>query len=276
VAVPLIAFLGAGLGWRAAFVITGSLGLLWVIPWMWLFRFSSDSPGVTDQAHGLAAGRAGGRAAHPEGESEGQRWKLMLADPNTWRFTLARLLTDPVWYFFLFWFPKYLISEHAMSLIRVGEFAWVVYLAAGTGTILGGWASGLLIKRGVPIVAARKRIMLIAACIVPLSPLIAFAPAIPLVLSIASFVVLAQLAWQVTLGTLIIDVYPQRFVATVFGIIATGGGLGGLLSTNAIGHLVTHFSYKPVYILMAFLHPCALFVLWQVRAASSPNVMEAK
>ena len=60
----------------------------------------------------------------------------MLADSNTWRFTLARLLTDPVWYFFLFWFPKYLISEHSMSLIRVGEFAWVVYLAAGAGTII--------------------------------------------------------------------------------------------------------------------------------------------
>jgi len=276
VAVPLVAFLGVGLGWRAAFVITGSLGLLWVIPWMWLFRFSRDSHPVTDQAHDITAGHTGARAAYPEGETEGQRWKLMLADPNTWRFTLARLLTDPVWYFFLFWFPKYLIGEHSLSLIRVGELAWVVYLAAGAGTILGGWASGLLIKRGIPIVAARRRILLIAACIVPLSPLIAYAPAVILVLGVASFVVLAQLAWQVTLGTLIIDVYPQRFVATVFGIIATGGGLGGLLSTNAIGHLVTHFSYKPVYILMAFLHPCALFLLWKVRASSSPNGTEAK
>ena len=88
--------------------------------------------------------------------------------------------------------------------------------------------------------------------------------------------VLAQLAWQVTLGTLIIDVYPQRFVATVFGIIATGGGLGGLLSTNAIGHVVTHFSYKPVYILMAFLHPCALYFMWKVRASNPPKVIEAK
>ena len=131
VAVPLIAFLWAELGWRAAFVITGSLGLLWVIPWLWLFRISGNPPGVTEQPHTLKNGYLAGRAANPEGETEGQRWKLMLADSNTWRFTLARLLTDPVWYFFLFWFPKYLISEHSMSLVRVGRSAWVVYLAAG-------------------------------------------------------------------------------------------------------------------------------------------------
>jgi ACS family hexuronate transporter-like MFS transporter len=163
-----------------------------------------------------------------------------------------------------------------MSLIRVGELAWIVYFAAGVGTILGGWTSGFLIKRGMSPVAARKRTMLIAALLVPLSPLISFVPAIKWVLGIASLVVLAQLAWQVTLGTLIIDIYPQRRVATVFGIIAAGSGLGGLLSTIAIGHLVSHFSYKPVYIMMAFLHPCALFLLWKIRAPMPANHMEAE
>jgi ACS family hexuronate transporter-like MFS transporter len=152
----------------------------------------------------------------------------------------------------------------------------VVYFAAGVGTILGGWASGFLIQRGLRPVAARKTIMLISATLVPWSFLIAYMPTVTWVLGIASLAVLGQLAWQVTLGTLIIDIYPQKIVATVFGIIAAGSGLGGIVSTNAIGHLVTHFSYKPVYIMMAFLHPCALLLLWKIRTPIAANQKQAE
>ncbi|HET7210006.1 MAG TPA: hypothetical protein VFI95_25760, partial [Terriglobales bacterium] len=111
----------------------------------------------------------------------------------------------------------------------------------------------------------RKRVMLIAAVVVPFSPLVPLTPTVTLALCIASVVVLAQLAWQVNLATLIIDVYPQRFVATVFGIITAASGLGGFLFTYVVGHLVTRVSYKPVFILMAFFQPCALLLLWGIR-----------
>ena len=107
--------------------------------------------------------------------------------------------------------------------------------------------------------------MLIAAFFVPLGAGIVYLPAVSWVLGTASLVVLAQMAWQVTMGTLIIDIYPRRIVATVFGMIATGSGLGGILSTNVIGHVLAHFSYKPVYIMMALLHPCALYLVWRIR-----------
>jgi MFS transporter, ACS family, hexuronate transporter len=277
VAVPVIAFLGAQYGWRATFVFTGLLGLLWVIPWFWLHRLASEHPKhsapperrsparIPDPERMRTSGLPRNLISPPGGDSEWQRWKQMLADKNTWLLALARFLTDPVWYFYVFWFPKYLIDVRSMSLIRVGELAWIVYLAADAGTILGGWASGFLIKHGMAPVSARKKIMVFAALVVPFSPLVALAPTVTLALCIASVVVLAQLAWQVNLGTLIIDVYPQRFVATVFGIITAGSGLGGFLFTNAVGHLVTAFSYKPVFVLMAFLHPCALLLLWRIR-----------
>ncbi|MGD0124009.1 MAG: MFS transporter [Terriglobia bacterium] len=262
-AVPMVAFLAASHGWRAPFIVTGLLGLLWVVPWAVWYKSPNIVQETGDVVRDLPAGLF--RESLPQ-ESEWQRWKILLGDLNTWLLTLARFLTDPVWYFFLFWFPKYLLSVHSMSLIRVGELAWVVYFAAGMGTIIGGWASGFLVKRGLQPVSARKRIMLISALIVPSSALLAFVPTANWALLISSLVVFAQLAWQVTLGTLIIDLYPQRIVATVFGIIATGSGLGGILSTNAIGHLVTQFSYRPVFVMMAFLHPCALFLLWKIRA----------
>ena len=268
-AVPMVAFLGAIHGWRVPFIVTGLCGLLWVLPWVALYR----SPTIARETGDVAAGLSGNSLSQ---ESEWCRWKVLLGDLNTWLLTLARFLTDPVWYFFLFWFPKYLLGVHSMSLVQVGELAWVVYFAAGMGTILGGWASGFLVKSGLQPVSARKRIMLISALIVPSSALIAFVATTTWVLVIASLVVLAQLAWQVTLGTLIIDLYPQRIVATVFGIIATGSGLGGILSTNAIGHLVTHFSYRPVYLMMAFLHPCALILLWRIRTPIPSSLLEAE
>ena len=269
VAAPVIAILGAQYGWRATFVLTGMLGLLWVVPWLLLHRSAGKHQLTIDRENMDSSSLARSSILGLEGDSEWQRWKHMLVDTNTWLLALARFLTDPVWYFYVFWFPKYLMDSRSMSLIRVGELAWVVYLAADVGTIWGGWASGLLIKRGMPPVSARKRIMVIAALFVPLSPLVAFAPTVTIALCVASVVVLAQLAWQVSLATLIIDIYPQRFVATVFGIITAGSGLGGFLSTIAVGHLVTHFSYKPVFVLMAFLHPCALLLLWRLRTPLS-------
>jgi ACS family hexuronate transporter-like MFS transporter len=273
VAVPMVAFLGASHGWRLPFIVTGLLGMLWVVPWVAWYK----SPNIVVEAGAVARDLPVGlfRESLPQ-ESEWQRWKTLLGDLNTWLLTLARFLTDPVWYFFLFWFPKYLLRVHSMSLIRVGELAWVVYFAAGMGTIIGGWASGFLVKRGLPPVSARKRIMVISALIVPSSALLAFVPTVKWALLISSLVVFAQLAWQVTLGTLIVDLYPQRIVATVFGIIATGSGFGGILSTNAIGHIVTHFSYRPVYAMMAFLHPCALLLLWKIRAPIRVTLREAE
>jgi ACS family hexuronate transporter-like MFS transporter len=274
VAVPLVAFLGAGHGWRVPFVVTGSCGLLWVIPWAVLYKSPHDSQQISNP--GAATAQSVGRPVLSRSQSgERQRWALMLQDRNTWLMTLARFLTDPVWYFYLFWFPKYLLGVRNLSLIRVGQLAWLVYFAATVGTILGGWASGFLIQRGLRPVAARKAIMLICALLVPFTAFVPYVPTIIGVLGIGSVAVLSQLAWQVTLGALIMDVYPQKMVATVFGIIAAGSGLGGILSTNAIGHLVTSFSYRPVYLLMACLHPSALYLLWNIRDPGSAQGMKA-
>jgi len=271
VAPPIIALLATSYGWRSTFVFTGLLGLIWVLPWLWLYQTPHKHSRITDQELALIDAERGsetnaaGAVADASKEGEAERWAGLLRRRETWLLLLSRVLTDPVWYFYLFWFPKYLSDARGLSLSEVGRLVWVVYLAADLGSIIGGWASGAMIKRGVSIIPSRKRVMFAAACLLPLSPFIVFVPSLYLALGIASVAACAHLAWQVTLGVMIVDLYPPRTVATVFGVIAAGSGLGGLISTGVVGRLVTDYSYVPVFCLMGGLHPLALLLIWQIK-----------
>jgi ACS family hexuronate transporter-like MFS transporter len=269
IAPPLIAWLATSYSWRSAFVFTGALGLLWVIPWLWLYRRPEEHPRITAEELALVPSSPkedeAVKTSADHSTSEWQRWKGLLSRRETWLILLIRLMTDPVWYFYLFWFPKYLQDSRHLTLLEVGRIAWIVYLAADIGSVLGGVVSGILIKRGLLPVASRKRVMTVAACLLPLSPLVAFAPSTGLAILVAAIVALAHLTFQATGGALVVDLYPSKTIATAFGIIAAGSGLGGMISTNIVGRLVTNYSYTPVFILMGLLHPLALLLLWRVR-----------
>jgi len=262
VAPPLIAWLALSYGWRGAFVVTGVLGLLWVIPWLWLYRPPHEHPRLTDAERVLVPPPA---PTSTTGGAEWTLWRTLLTQRDTWLLLGTRVLTDPVWYFYLFWFPKYLTDTRGLSLIEVGRVAWVVYLAADLGALGGGWLSGRLIDRGYAPVAARKLVLRIAATTILVGPLVAWAPSIPLVLLCAAVVACSQLAWQVTIGALIVDRYPPASVATAFGIVAAGSGFGGMVSTGIVGYLVSNYSYVPVFVTMALLHPLALALVWFLR-----------
>jgi ACS family hexuronate transporter-like MFS transporter len=169
-------------------------------------------------------------------------------------------LTDPVWYFLLFWFPKYLNDARHLSLIDTAKIAWIVYLAADFGCISAGVLSAMLIRRGVDPPASRIRVMVIAALLLPLSPLIAYSPTALVAVLVASACAFGHLLWQTSLSTLIVDLYPKRLMGTVFGLVAAGSGLGGMLSTNLVARVVTKYSYTPIFITMGLLHPIAWFL----------------
>jgi MFS transporter, ACS family, hexuronate transporter len=258
---PLIAWLALSYTWRGAFVITGVLGLLWIVPWLWLYQPPSAHPRLTDAERAIVPVVSGARGSKPPG-AEWALWRTLLTQRDTWLLLGSRVLTDPVWYFYLFWFPKYLTDTRGLSLVEVGRVAWVVYLAADVGALLGGWLSGRLIDRGHAPMTARKMVLRLAASTILVGPLVAWAPSIPLVLVCAACVALSQLAWQVTIGALIVDRYPPESVATAFGIVAAGSGFGGMVSTGIVGYLVTHYSYVPVFVGMAGLHPLAFALVW--------------
>ena len=241
IAPPLIAFLALQYGWRAAFVITGAAGFVWLAIWLYVYRSPSGAPVRT---------------------IEPIRWGPILRDRSVWGLAVARLIADPVWYFYLFWFPKYLTDERGMSLVQVASLAWIVYLAADLGSVGGGLLSGRFIKAGMQPARSRIVAMACAAALAPLGMLISLQPEVAFTLAIGALVACAHLVFQVNMGALVVDLYPMRNMATVFGLIAAGSALGGFASTQVVGQLASTGEYDRIFLLMGALHPVAWLIAW--------------
>jgi len=255
IAPPMIGWLALTYGWRAAFVGTGALGLVWLVAWLLIYPRRSREAVATPAAP--------------------TPWAAIVRERPIWGFALSRLIADPVWYFYLFWFPKYLIDQRGLLLAAVAGIAWVVYLAADFGSIGGGLFSGWLIKRGVPAAKSRLIACALAATLTPFGMLIATGIGVNWTLAIAALVGFAHLIFQINLGTLVVDLYPKRVVATIFGFVAAGSALGGIFSTKLVGQLAASGNYATIFVLMGALHPIAVLVAWgtlrsQPRSALRP------
>jgi len=241
---PLIGGVAMIYGWRSAFVVTGVAGLLWLGAWLWIHPREERTVTV------------------PGAAQEGVLWGTLLRDRTLWLLVLSRAIADPVWYFYLFWFPKYLNDVRGMKLAAVASVAWVVYLAADIGSVGGGAISSWLVKRGVEPTRSRLIAMGGAAVVAPVGMISAFHPALPLLFAIGSAVAFAHLVYQINISTLVVDLYPGRNIATVFGIIGAGSALGGMLSAQVVGSLVSSGNFDRSFVLMAFLPPLAFGVAW--------------
>lgn len=276
---------GHGTGWRMAFLITGALGVLWVIPWLLLYRKPSESRFITPAERDYI--QDGAPPPNPATDEKAWSWGKVLTFKPLWLLLVGRLLTDPVWYFYQFWFAKYLNTDRGVAQSDL-TITWIVYAAAGVGSLAGGWLSGVLIKRGATPIRARLWVMLGCACITPLSPLIASVSGLPPTMVLTSIVVFASLSWLINISALIVDVAPKHSLGTIFSVVAAGSTLGGIImnmivavmvsgpSTKAAGFLDAAFQkllgpllemvsgqgYGPWFLAMAALHPLALALLW--------------
>jgi ACS family hexuronate transporter-like MFS transporter len=255
IAPPLIGSLTLRHGWQAVFLVTGAAGLLWIIPWLLLYREGTPSAAVPVVQPGEPA-----------------PWHILLRTKNLWLLLLARLLTDPVWFFYLFWYPKFLGSAAHLSLQRLGHTVWVIYLAADLGAILGGVFSGLLIRRGWMPMKAGRAVMTVAACVFPFSILIALAHSLPIMLGLASVLAFAHMAWLICLTAIALDLFRQQELGTAFGFISAGSGLGGLISTELIGHAIGTLGYVPIFAVMGAMHPLALLLIWSLRRSAGSRI----
>lgn len=266
--------------WQAAFVATGAIGLLWVVPWLWLYRRPDLHPRITPRELEIIRADGNAPAATPQEpeQSEAQRWKEALGNRTVWALALGRLLTDPVWYFYQFWFAKYLFSARQVSQEGLAVTTFV-YLAADFGSLLGGLASGYLIRRRFGPGAARLWTMLICAVLVPLSMAVPKVGSVAVVVILGMIVVLAHLAWLANITALVVDLIPKRLLATCFGIVAAGSAAGGIAMNEVVKRLAQAQHYHPWFVAMAFLHPLAwilLFVVLRRRLmASAAATVEA-
>jgi ACS family hexuronate transporter-like MFS transporter len=254
-AAPLVAFISLRWGWRMAFVVTGAAGLLLAAVWLLVYRKPAAAlrPGERER---LAAGDDFGEPAAARKLS----WRELARLKPMWVILLARMLTDPLWYFYLFWFPKYLQDARGFTLADVGRTVWMVFVAADLGSMLGGWLSGRFARAGVGPVNARLKVMTGAAALLTMSFALPLAPGRAWPLALASLFAFAHMAWLTCATTLSVDIFPASIIGSAHGAIGAGSSLGGLLSTVVVGWLVTEYSYQPVFLLMSFLHPLAL--LW--------------
>jgi ACS family hexuronate transporter-like MFS transporter len=239
--------------WHWAFIITGAAGFMWVAAWLLVARRPPVQAGRSD------AGKT---------ESGWAFWRSLLSQRMVWVFMLARLLTDAVWYFYLFWMPKYLHSVRGLDQEAL-KIMWVVFLAADLGFLGGGFISGRLIKTGMKPPGARLWVMMFAALVVPVSPLVALVPSAGLAIGLGALVAFAHAMWLSNISALIVDIVPPRIMATTFGIIAGGSALGGIAMNSLVSWFVRDFSYTPVFVVMAFMHPAAILLLWRYRKTAT-------
>lgn len=284
---PVVAnWLGQGTGWRLAFILTGLGGLVWIVPWLWFYRKPAENRLITESERKLIEDSAGAENPALSAAANAWSWKQVFLFRGTWLLLLGRLITDPVWYFYQFWFPKYLSADRHLSQEQL-KITWIVYAAAGVGSLLGGWLSGQFVKRGVAPASSRLWVMLGCACIMPLSPFIASVTGMNLTMTLTICTVFASLAWLINISSLVVDVVPKHSLGTVFSVVATGSTIGGIMmnmivatmvsgpSTNPAGFLdqavksvlgpllemVQGHGYAQWFWIMAFLHPIAWIIL---------------
>lgn len=239
IAAPLVAGLMVAFGWRAAFVVTGAAGFVWIAAWLAVYP---------------------NRAAAAKSEKRISKSEL-LRRPETWGLLAARFVSDPVWWFYLFWLPKYLADQRGFTMLQVGKFAWLPYLFADAGALIGGWISGHLVKRGWPSVRARMVSMLPFALVMPASLAIPATPGAAAAVALICAITFSHMAWRTNLATITNDIYPAEVVGTVSGIIACGGGLGAALFMWLTGQIVERVSYTAIFVIMGFLHPLAYLIV---------------
>lgn len=253
---PLLAvWLASRFGWQWAFFATGLAGLFWLVPWMWLAPW-------------------GTRSREPDASGPAASWRDVFSQPVVWVLMIARMLTDSVWYFLQFWFPKYLSAERSFSQADLSQ-VWLVYLAADIGLVGGGLLSGWLVTRGMPPVRARLSLMAVAALLVPVAAVVPFVDGTSLVFAAVMVAAFGHALWLTNLSTLAIDLIPARMLATSFGAIAAGSGLGGIVMNMLVAATIERQSYAACFMVAAVLHPLAIGLvaggLWKAVSAGGPG-----
>jgi len=235
---------------------------VWMIGWWWAYPRGAGKQSTAVAASASDASPADEAAAAPTPPSMKGVWGRLARDRTLWALVASRAVADPVWYFYLFWFPKYLGDARGMSLMAVASLAWIVYVAADIGSVGGGLISGGLVKRGMDPVQARLRTMIGAACLAPVGIFVALHPPIPVLLGLACLVTFAHLTYQINLTTMTVDLFPSRYIASVAGLVGCGSALGGMVSAQVVGHLVAGGNFDRAFVLMAVLHPIAVVLAW--------------
>jgi ACS family hexuronate transporter-like MFS transporter len=261
VAPPMTVWLVGLTGWRGAFLATGAIGAAWVALWCIFYHAPAASPFLADDER-AAMQPPSAIDRDPQGDVARPPSLLsLLGRRDVWGLSLIRFLVDPVFYFYMFWIPKYLAQERGLSLAEIGRLTWIPFLALGVSNILGGWASDRLIAAGCSPGKARRVVMAAAALLTVSSSAAAFAGSAASAVAAMALLMFAHGFWITNYVTVISETFEENSVATVMGLSGMVGTVGGMLANTTIGWVADRYSFLPVWIASGCMYPLALLVL---------------
>jgi len=273
IVIPIIL---ATYGWQAAFLVTGAIGFIWLFFWVKFYRTPENKPRLT--ATELAHIRSD--QENTQEQEKGISWVRLLALPQTWTFITGKFLTDPVWWFFLFWLPSYFSTTFSLDLTKPSLQLAFIYLSTAIGSIGGGYLSGYFIRLGWPVYKARKVTMFIAAvCVLP----IFFAQYVTDAWTAVALIALATAAhnaWSANIFTVASDMFPRKTLSSVIGIGGMAGSVGGILFPMLVGYLLDKYKLAGNlvggYNLLFIICSVAYLSAWVIIHFLTPSMKPAK
>ncbi|MGH9398509.1 MAG: MFS transporter [Terriglobia bacterium] len=250
IAPPLVVWIVLTEGWRLSFAAVGVAGLLWVILWLLIYRTPKEVEAEVSSA-------------------PISLWSLFRTR-FVWSFATAKVFLDPVWYFYIFWFPEYLKRARHFDLASIGEYAWIPFLVAGAGNILGGWLSAALLRRGFSLSLARKVAVSVFGLLMTSAIPAVLVPQPGMSIGLVSVAMLGYTGVTANMLAFPADVFPKNVVASIWGLAGMGSGFGGMVFAFATGWLVDHYSYRPVFIGFGLIPIIALLIIWFVLGPLQP------
>ncbi len=258
IAPPLVAALTGWWNWHLAFILPGIVGLALALAWWFADRNPPTFPGDNEPA-----------AAPPP------PMRVILQDRRVWLLLAARALTDPVWYFHLFWLPGYMQEKLGVSLPQLGWIGWIPSFVASAFVMATGRTTDYFVACGYSPVRVRVTMFAAAALFAPVGAFTTFAPSIPWAIVMISVVAIVCQIWFFGQGLLVADVFPKNSAATIAGLLGAVGASGGLIMNLVAGPLIERAGYIPVFAGLACLHPLAALMLWRARPRLAANPVAA-
>ena len=270
----MIAWIYQHFGWREAFIWTGLLGFVWLILWQIYYDVPQKQKrvGKAEMDHIYSD--------EPESTGKGEPsigWDKLLARRQTWAFILGKFLTDPIWWFYLFWVPTYFNTTYGLNLSKSAIHISIIYSAAGLGSVLGGYLPTWLIKKNKwEVYRARKIAMLIYALLVIPVIGLRYATDIWTAVLLISLATAAHQGWSANIFTTVSDMFPRRAVSSVVGIGGMAGSVGGILFPFVVGILLDHYKvlgnittgYNIVFIVCG----CTYVIAWMLIHFLAPRM----
>ncbi len=252
--VPVIAY---HFGWRASFFATGGLDVLWLVLWLSTYRTPRRSKWLSERERAYI---------ESDGIEQTRRvpYRLLLRTRAAWAFLLGKFLTDPVWWFYLYWLPGFLNKKYGLDLSHLGAPLIAIYLTADVGSIGGGWLSSRLLARGMNLTRARKTALLVCAlAVTPVMFVILTRGNLWLTVALIGLAAAGHQGWSANLYTLTSDTFPRSVVGSVVGLGGFGGAIGGMLVAPLIGYWLdfSHEAYGPLFVVAGLMYLITFLVI---------------